>query len=157
MSRASQSMSQPTQHDKDPFTQSWLGGDQQCHGMIRTECSTSPTGGHLRQQTRTCGEVKRSDGGENGKWADNSVKHFEWVTASMILLQRHRLPPSKPLEIPPAHSASVTHNSVNKASSKRQERYAGMKDSSLMFSLWGCVQAVEGGWRGVQLCRAMLQ
>lgn len=61
-------------------------------------------------------------------WADKR-KH----DLALSSLQLHRLPPSKPLEIPPAHSASVTHNSVNKASSKRQERYAGMKDPSLMF------------------------
>lgn len=52
---------------------------------------------------------------------------------ALSLLQLHLLPPSKPLEILPEHSASVTHNSGNKASSKWQERYARMKDPSLMF------------------------
>lgn len=49
-----------------------------------------------------------------------------------------------PLRLSPAHSASITHNSLNKASSKRQEKYAGMKDPSLMFSLWGCVSGCQG-------------
>ena len=56
------------------------------------------------------------------------------------------MPPSKPTEILPEGSASVTHNSVKKASGKRQERHAGMKDPSLMLlSLRMCFRASGGG------------
>lgn len=153
MSRFSQSMSRPTQHHKDLFTPSWLWGNLQCHGMIRTECSSSPVSGHLRKTVSKTGMM------EKGPKTKNFINYF-WTgkhkhNLALGLLQLHRLPPSKPPETLPAHSASVTHNSVNKASSKRQERYAGMKDPSLMFSLWGCVSRCQGEVGKMQLYRVM--
>lgn len=65
------------------------------------------------------------------------------------LLRLHHMPLSKPLEILREHSASVTHSSVNKASSKCQARYAGMKDPLLLFpALRMCFHVYWGGGGG---------